>query len=86
VRNLNDPTEGIYRNSRFDAQNISETFDGKNSYSICSFSQGDTLYNLLLWIIIPRVTKGIAIEINDINISNHCRAAIELKNGSKIRN
>lgn len=61
--NLNDPMEGIYRNSDFNHIDIKEMFNEKNNHIICSFSWIKALNNPLLWGYYANGYRGIAIEI-----------------------
>jgi len=60
---LNDPMEGIYKNSHFKSDNIKEIFEGKNNYLICSFSGEIGFKNPLLWGYYANGFKGVTIEI-----------------------
>jgi len=68
--NLNDPMEGVYRNSFFNSDDIFEMFTEKNNKIICSFSHITALNNNLLWGYYANGFKGVAIEIeiNEIEI------------------
>lgn len=61
---LNDPMEGVYKNSTFDKKSISKLFNSKNDYLVCSFSGEDGFKNQQLWGYYANGFRGVAIEIN----------------------
>ncbi|MFZ3166717.1 MAG: hypothetical protein WA130_03815 [Candidatus Methanoperedens sp.] len=61
--NLNDPMEGVYKNSDFNSDNINQIFDEKNNYLICSFSGKIGFNNPLLWGYYANGFKGVTIEV-----------------------
>lgn len=60
---LNDPMEGVYRNSFFPKDRSNDIFTEKNRYHICSFSGKDALENPKLWGYYANGYRGVAIEI-----------------------
>jgi len=60
---LNDPMEGVYRNSNSNPQDIERIFSGKNNHLICSFSGEKGFKNPLLWGYYANGFKGAVIEI-----------------------
>lgn len=60
---LNDPMEGVYRNSNFNREDIDKIFSDKNRYLICSFSGEKGFNNPLLWGYYANGFKGAVIEI-----------------------
>lgn len=60
---LNDPMEGVYKNSNFTTQQSKDLLTEKNEYLICSFSGKTGLNNPILWGYYANGFKGIAIEV-----------------------
>lgn len=60
---LNDPMEGVYRNSDFKTRESKDVFTEKNKYFICSFSGKKGFDNPILWGYYANGFKGLAIEI-----------------------
>ena len=63
IWDLNDPMEGVYKNSFFNREQIEKTFTEKNEYRICSFSGEKGLDDSRLWGYYANGFKGVAIEI-----------------------
>jgi len=63
IWDLNDPMEGVYRNSNFNTEDIERIFSDKNNHLICSFSGEKGFKNPLLWGYYANGFKGAVIEI-----------------------
>ena len=66
---LNDPMEGVYKNSSILSSDINKIFSEKNKYKICSFTGQKGFNNTTLWGYYANGFKGVIIEIEIRNIN-----------------
>lgn len=60
---MNDPMEGVYKSNGEDEKQITEIYNGKQSYTICSFSGEEGFKKPIVWGYYANGFKGVAIEI-----------------------
>ncbi len=82
---LNDPMEGIYRNSNITPEEIKDIFEGKNKYKICSFTGKEGLHNPLLWGYYANGFKGVVIEV-EVEITDNIKPMKYVSKEDFIRN
>ena len=61
---LNDPMEGVFKIDSKLAEKISEIYEEKGQYKICSFSGKKAFENPIMWGYYADGFKGVAIEID----------------------
>lgn len=88
-KELNDPMEGIYKQSGLKGDVLKEIYDAKQKFKVCSFSEfkgADTQEALPMWAHYANNFCGCAIEIEvkDNLINNHDAPILEVKYLSEV--